>query len=187
MTTDWAVLFATFFGPIFAVWASDWREERRRKRQRREDIVFALMSTRATIQAPEHVQALNRIEVAFPERKYSAVIDAWRQYHRHLFDKEWAQRDLNAWDARRRDLLSALIDQCARACSFEFPMDSIRNAAYVPSGWTSEAAQNQELRQHFLSLFRGLAAQAQAQIPAQAQADARPAAAEEAAAPLRAN
>jgi hypothetical protein len=163
MATDWAIVFATFFGPIFAVWASDWREGRRHRRQKREDILSTLMSTRATIQAPEHVKALNQIEVAYPSDKYESVIDSWRQYHRHLFDRDQIQRDPNAWENRRRDLLAALIDQCARACGRKFPMDSIRNAAYMPVGWANEAAQLQEMRQNFNNLMRAMAGHMQPQ------------------------
>lgn len=36
MQIDWAVVFATLAGPILAVWASEWRQQRRALHERKE-------------------------------------------------------------------------------------------------------------------------------------------------------
>jgi hypothetical protein len=158
--TDWAVVFATLVGPILAVWASEWRHQRRQARQRREDLVFTLMSTRGNRQAPEHIHALNRIEIVFPDRKYPLIADAWRQYHRHLFDAVLLKRDLAAWQEKGNQLFASLLDTSAKSIGIEFPMDSIKNAAYYPVGLVMEAQQTAEMRQLFIQMMNRMLAQA---------------------------
>jgi uncharacterized protein DUF6680 len=44
------------------------------------------MATRAARLTPDHVQALNLIDVEFysKRKKYKRVLDAWKAYHDHL-------------------------------------------------------------------------------------------------------
>ena len=60
-----AIIFATFFGPIVAVQAQKWIENFREKKREKKYVFAMLMYTRGTRVSPEHVQALNRIELAF--------------------------------------------------------------------------------------------------------------------------
>jgi hypothetical protein len=86
MTRDvWMFLgtvLAIVLGPILAVQAQKWREDLRSKSERRREIFEVLMATRLARLSPEHVHALNRIDIEF--RKIKPVEEAWRDYLAHL-------------------------------------------------------------------------------------------------------
>ena len=79
---DWAIVLATFLGPIFAIFASERIRSRTDKDQRKNYIFRSLMATRRLAISPEHVNALNLIEVEFHKDK--EVIKAWKDYLAHL-------------------------------------------------------------------------------------------------------
>jgi hypothetical protein len=58
-------LAAIFLGPIGALQVSAWLERRRSHRERQLSVYRALMATRATPTSPQHVEALNTIDVEF--------------------------------------------------------------------------------------------------------------------------
>lgn len=84
MQIDWAVVFATIAGPILAVWASEWRQQRRAVHDRKEWVFRTLMTTRGAKMQPLHVEALNHIAFAFPQSSHPEVFDAWSLYHAQL-------------------------------------------------------------------------------------------------------
>jgi hypothetical protein len=162
MTADWGVLIATLIGPILAVWASDWRLERRQERSRREAVFNTLVGTRAHRIAPDHIAALNHIAVAFPSEKHPHIADKWRLYHRHLYDHEFLQRDMHAWMLRGNDLFADLVDAMAKNLKIPLAMETIKHSGYHPIGPLAEAHQNAELRALHLNALR---AQQQTQAP----------------------
>lgn len=83
MQIDWAVVFATLSGPILAVWASEWRQQRRALHERKEWVFRTLMSTRAARLRIEHVAAINQIDFAFPRQSCASVQDAWGLYRQN--------------------------------------------------------------------------------------------------------
>jgi hypothetical protein len=80
--SDGLLIAATLAGPVLAVQAQKWLERSREKGQRKKNIFYALMGTRATRLAEEHVRALNSIDLEFStsRSRERAVIDAWRSY-----------------------------------------------------------------------------------------------------------
>ena len=83
MSNDtWAIVFATFMGPIFAVWISLWREGRSERQKRRFYIFRTLMATRKIAMSREQVDALNLVETEF--HSVSNVQDAYAAYVNHL-------------------------------------------------------------------------------------------------------
>jgi hypothetical protein len=61
----WAIVAATGLGPIFAVALTLWRGGAYVKYQRRLHVFRTLMATRRIPISPDHVNALNLIEVDF--------------------------------------------------------------------------------------------------------------------------
>jgi hypothetical protein len=94
--TDELLIVATLLGPILAVQAQKFVERTTENRRRRLGIFHSLMATRAARVAPEHVQALNRIDLEFSGKRFfgliswqttreRAVVEAWREH----FDRLW--------------------------------------------------------------------------------------------------
>src|SRR5262245_26245326 len=80
--SDGLLIAATIAGPVLAVQAQKWIERSRAVRERKQRVFYALMVTRATRLADEHVRALNSIDMEFSNTKSKErpVIDAWRSY-----------------------------------------------------------------------------------------------------------
>jgi hypothetical protein len=83
---EWLLITATVAGPILAVQAQKLVERLTEARNRKLWIFYTLMATRAARAAPEHVQALNAIDLAFrsDKPKEKAIREAWGLYLDHL-------------------------------------------------------------------------------------------------------
>ena len=105
---DWAIVFATLFGPIFAVQVQKRIEILRERRQRKLLVFATLMTTRGARVSPDHVRALNMIDTVFDggtlfgirrvKKSDKAVLDAWHQYLDHL-NTSAEQVGLPVWQA----------------------------------------------------------------------------------------
>jgi hypothetical protein len=63
--SDSLTVLAIVIGPIAAVAITRWLNDRRDQRNRRMDIFRTLMRTRRSPMSPDHVGALNLIEIEF--------------------------------------------------------------------------------------------------------------------------
>jgi hypothetical protein len=84
--TDWINIVAILVAPLVAVQLSLWLERRKQRRLRQLETFRTLMATRASGLAPDHVKALNMIDVEFygSDKGSKAVLQAWRAYLDHL-------------------------------------------------------------------------------------------------------
>ena len=86
----WAIVFATLLGPILAVQVQKVIERIKERHSRKTWVFQTLMATRGQRVAPNHVQALNMIDLAFygarrlglhhRTKSEQSVIDAWHEY-----------------------------------------------------------------------------------------------------------
>ena len=81
-TFEWITLLAVLLGPILAVWATRFLDDRRSTHEQRMSVFKTLMRTRRTPVMPEHVGALNLVEIEF--QKDHEVITAWRALLTHF-------------------------------------------------------------------------------------------------------
>ena len=131
MSNDtWAIVIATFMGPIFAVWISLWREARNERQSRRFYIFRTLMSTRKIAMSREQVDALNLVETEF--QGVPTVQSAYAGYVSHLY------QDANApnWDEVRQDHLARLLHHMSVEMRMPLSEASIRSGGYSPREWT---------------------------------------------------
>jgi hypothetical protein len=125
----WAIVLATFIGPIAAVAITLWRDAARSKYGQRLYVFRALMATRRVAISQEHVTALNLVEVDFyGEPK---VESAWKTYKDHLgTGPENAE-----WHEKRDRLLAHLLYEMASRLGFKIPALDIFRGGYAPDGW----------------------------------------------------
>lgn len=75
------MIVAILIAPFLAVFAQRqidlWREQRQRKLW----VFKTLMATRGRTLSPEHVQALNMIELEFQKSSEKPILDAWKEYY----------------------------------------------------------------------------------------------------------
>lgn len=133
---DLALLIATFSGPIVAVQAQKWIERGRETHQRKLWIFNTLMATRAARVSPEHVQALNMIDLAFNQKKLKekSLIEAWASYLDHLNvpPDPMAEAENVAWTNRSDDLFIDLLYSVSVALGYDFTKVHLKRGIYSP-------------------------------------------------------
>ena len=161
---DWATIVAALLGPVLAVQAQKAVESFREKQRRKLFLFEQLMATRAARLAPEHVRALNMVDLVFyGERvlgiqrrsaKEQRVLDTWKEYHDHLNNKvDNAQIPL--WIAQGDELFTNLLYAVAQDIGFKFDRVQLKRGAYSPVAHGEIEAEQTELRKATLSLLTG--------------------------------
>lgn len=161
--SDWAIVLATLGGPVLAVQAQKWVESFREYRNRKLWVFSTLMTTRGSRLHPDHVRALNTIEMVFYGREVfgfrwqkeseRAVVNAWYDYLDDL-GVDVAQVD----NARRTNLFIALLFTMATDVGLKFDRMQIGKSAYLPTAHGEAELEGLALRKRALELLNGNAA-----------------------------
>lgn len=149
-----ATIAAIIFGPIKAVAIGRKNDELRDAYRRKRDIFAALMRTRNAGLTPDHVWALNLIQVEFAECE--SVVRAYRDYIANL--SEFLPDPGPAFDTftrKRRDLFFDLLHEIAKVVGFNLDKRDLERAAYYPVGWENDEAELRQFRRAMLELLHG--------------------------------
>ena len=180
MTTLLSALtvIAIITGPILAIRIQKLIERIAQKRQEKKALFMTLMSTRGRPLLPEHVQALNMIDVIFSgkgkimstifsgrSKKDKAVVEAWSEYRDHLLndypkqpsseaDRATYQARCDVWQSKSTELLTELLGNMATSLNYHFDKVLLRKGAYTPIGynetWFSQLVVQRGLTEVFL-------------------------------------
>lgn len=151
-------IVATLLGPILAVQAQKYLEGRRALKEQKSRIFSTLMATRASRLSPDHVQALNMIDLAFNggsrtrRRSETEVLDAWRDYLDHLTS---TIGDAERWNDRQRELFIILLSSMANDLGLRYDRVLLRNGAYIPKGHTDIEEEQYQSRKLLLEVLSG--------------------------------
>lgn len=151
----WAVVLATFFGPVAALIITLIRDERTQKYNRRLYVFRVLMSTRKIAISNEHVNALNLIEVDF--YKCKKVEAAWKSYLDHLNTRVPIEDEAAsmAWGETKERRLAELLFQMAKVLKFDISALDMFRGGYAPMGWAHKEQRQGELLDFFHDLSLG--------------------------------
>ena len=142
--------------------------ERATERQRRKQWIFdTLMATRATRINPDHVRALNQIELEFsganwfgrqfaPNRKERTVLENWRNHADNLnrnVPQDGPERAL--WFERVDASFIALLQSVGRALGHNIDQRELRRGIYYPTGFSEDELRNHAIQVNFLRLLLG--------------------------------
>ena len=141
----WAIVLAMLMGPVFAVQAQKWVELARERRNNKLWIFSQLMATRSARVSPEHVRALNMIDLAFYGRRVGkkayrtrlehGVLKAWSRYRDHLNagpGKSAPPEVLRNWIYVADDLFAGLLHAMSIEVGLKFDRVLLRRGAYAP-------------------------------------------------------
>ena len=149
--SDFLVILAILVAPLLAVEVQKRLDIMREDRRRKEFIFKTLMSTRAAVVSPRHVEALNMIDLEFVGKKYLSIVSAWKIYIDHLysFPKENENQQL-AWGNKRIELLSDLLIEMGKSLGYSFDQVHVKKAIYSPEA-------HAQIEDELTILRRGLA------------------------------
>lgn len=152
---DWLTVLAILLAPLVAIQVSMFIERRKERRQRQLALFRTLMTTRASGLAPDHVTALNTIDIEFyaKDAKSKAVLSAWKAYLDHLSSGD--DPPDKAWHTRREDLLIDLLHQMAIKLGYDFDKTAIRRTVYFPKGYGDVEGDQFKIRKGLVSVLEG--------------------------------
>lgn len=161
---EWAIILATLAGPVLAVQAQKAIERARERHSRKSWVFHQLMATRSARVSPDHVQALNMIDLAFYGRRVlgirrrskseQAVIDAWREYHDHLNMKAEGE-GLRLWNVKGDELFINLLFAMTEDVGYKFDRVQLKKGAYSPIAHGELEDQQRALRTLAIAMLSG--------------------------------
>ena len=169
----WATIAAVFAGPIAAVIMTRLIDWKRARDQRRLDVFRTLMRTRRTPTYPEHVGALNLVEIEF--YGVPSVIDPFKALLKHFgtehtrHPNEQTDGVEDADERRIRDerfdtrivnersrLLAVLLHAMARKLKFnKIQQMEIFEGGYTPQAWANIELEQSVIRRYLVDLYLG--------------------------------
>lgn len=169
---DWLTLLAILLGPLLGAGFVLWIDARRAKRARRLAIFETLMRTRRTPIWPEHVGALNLVEIEFHDNP--EVIAAWKPLFEHFGRPQPRHHDEELRDGmteqerlererkfalrghqERQTLLSRLLHAIGRQLGFRIEQLEIFEGGYTPQGWGTLEDEQAAVRKLFADIAVG--------------------------------
>lgn len=145
--TAWAV----FYGPIRAVKVAREEETKAARIRQKAEIFSSLMKTRRFQLDPEHVSALNLIQVFFSDEP--AVLASYKGYIRLLSRRSIpGVADESLWK-ERDDAFIDLVSEIAKALGYPQDKKEIEELAYSPEGWANDNATIRKLHALMVELF----------------------------------
>lgn len=152
-------IIAIVLSPLIAVQVSAYLDRKRNNQFRRLYTFKTLMGTRASRLSPEHINALNMIDVEFygKDEKSRKVVDAWKVYLDHLEDKSLLEGSFPSWSSKTNDLFIDLMAEMANCLDYEFDKVAIKKTAYSPEAHGQLENDLSNIRRGVSALFSGTA------------------------------
>lgn len=153
---DWLMILSVLLAPLLAVQVQKTLEAFREDKGRKLNVFKTLMATRAATVSPQHVQALNMIDLEFQGMKYKEVTDAWKTYLDHLshFPKE-DEKQQPVWEDRRVDLLTKLLIEMGESLGYKFDEVHVKRGIYSPEAHAKFETEDHLIRGGLIRLLYG--------------------------------
>jgi hypothetical protein len=145
-----AVVFATFAGPVLAVYVSRRSDDARRVRERRLDIFRSLMASRRALLSADKVRALNLVEIEF--YGIQKIEDAYHDVITHINTPPTAD---NTWEGRHRTLVTKLLSEMAKVLGYELQQLDVLEGGYYPQGFVDIELEQQAVRRALIQVLSG--------------------------------
>ena len=150
----WLTIAAILLGPLLAFEVQRERDNRRERRGKKLDIFRRLMMTLKVSLNPNHIDAINSIQVEFHKDK--KVLSAWRLYVSHLNDRAGKMADEARRQDKRFDLLVDVVYEIAQRLRYkDIDRTAIRDNNYVPQGYVDVEEELHRTRKGWLEVLGG--------------------------------
>jgi hypothetical protein len=167
--SQWLMVLAILLAPLVAVQVQKYIELIVEKYRRKGNIFYTLMATRGRILDPEHVKALNRIDIDFYGWKIigfryqssseKEVQNAWKFYLNHLSVPidvyKISEEERKAWNDKSQELLIELLYKIAQSLHFKFDKEYIQQSSYTPRIYGEIEQETLAIRRAILEVLSG--------------------------------
>lgn len=152
---DVLTLIAILIGPIAAVVVTRQLDNRNATYARRYQVFRDLVRTRSAKLSPEHVNALNLVEIEFSQ--YTRVKGSWSRYMDSLSSRvPMTEATSNDHLLRRDQLFIKLVQDIANVLGMRHvDITDVMTTNYYPQGWQTDEEEQRQLRQLLISFLSG--------------------------------
>lgn len=119
------------------------------------------MATRAARLSPQHIEALNLIDIEFPSinKQFKRVRSAWKAYFSHLGEKLPDDGQVQAvYFAKRHELFTDMLYEMGTALDYDFDKTQISKDVYSTVFHENLEADVQTIRTKLVEILTGKAA-----------------------------
>ena len=172
-TADLVITIAVLLGPILAVLITRWLDHQREDKARKLEVFKTLMRTRRNPISPEHVGALNLVELEFAAQKnvlknlselFSHLGTEHARRHEEQLSKEMDDAEARNRNEKfgirlqneRQELLAILLHSIANKLGYKIEQLEVLKGGYTPQGWADVEAEQRIIRKYFLDLYTGV-------------------------------
>lgn len=169
---DVVIAAVVLIGPVAAVFVTRWVDKKREDRSRKLDVFKTLMRTRRNPISPEHVGALNLVELEFAESmEVRSNLEALMKHlgtEQQRLQREVVVEETPKDEAARRNsefgqrladerqrLLAKLLHSIGSSLGFKVQQLEIFEGGYTPQGWADVELEQRIIRNYFLDLYTG--------------------------------
>lgn len=145
-----AVIFATLFGPVLAVWVTRVIDERRERRQRKLDIFRAMMRNRRSFVSTDYVNAFNLVEIEF--QGVATVEQAFKNVLAHYNTPAADQPD---WTDKLRRLTTRLLYAMGKDLDYKMEQLDVLEGGYIPQAFGEMEEDQMAIRKLFAEVAKG--------------------------------
>lgn len=134
--SEWIMIGAVLAGPMIAVLITRIHDARSERRSRKLNVLRSLLRTRQIRIDPEHVGALNLIDIEFYGSEN--IITAYGKYINHLSTPAPVEAAEKAYFDERHDLFVALLHAIGSNLGYKFDKHDLDRRGYTPIAWSNE-------------------------------------------------
>ncbi|WP_281967158.1 DUF6680 family protein [Roseovarius nanhaiticus] len=151
---DWAVVLATFCGPVLAVLVTLWHQGRSARKDARRSIYATMMRNRRHPASPDFVGAFNLVPVHFHNEK--VVMEKYGKVLEIVNDASWShQKSVQKLHENFNTAAASLLSSMSVVVGLPVDQLTILNGAYAPQGWADDEQEQRKLRQALLGVLVG--------------------------------
>ncbi len=135
-----ATIAAIIVGPIWAVKITRRLDREHERKNQKFEVLRGLMKTRRLQLHPDHVGALNLIQLEFYENE--PVISRYRTYIEHLHMSAPTNDETESFFDARHALFVELLRSVAHEMDYTFDKLDLDRLGYTPRGWETDELRN---------------------------------------------
>lgn len=164
--SDFAIIAATFLGPIFAVIITRIIDDWRAQRNKRTEVFSSFMVGRTARLSHDFVRAMNLIDIEFKGVKpvLDAHSDVLAHFHKAMPSN---QAEQDSFFVDRERLLTKLAIELGAAVNVKIERSDYKDGGYYPIGWGTDETENAQLRRLLISFLSNQSSVTVSQVPRQ--------------------